>query len=131
MDDPRAAYQRARVTSATPAALVVLLYERLLVDLKAAASAMRKDDVQTKARRIQNATDILFELFGSLDQERGGEVTQRLAALYNYMIARIGEASRSMNPAALDELADHVESLTAAWRAVAAEHGPPASGRPS
>lgn len=131
MDDPRAAYQRARVTSASPTDLVVLLYERLLADLKGAAAAMRAGDVPTKARRVQNATDILFELFGSLDEEQGGEVTQRLAALYNYMIGRIGEASRAMDPAVLDELAGHVESLTVAWREVAGEHGSSSTARPS
>ena len=131
MSDPRAAYQRARVTSATPAELVVLMYERLLADLKGGAAAMRSGDIPTKAKFVQNATDILFELFGALDEEQGGEVTQRLAALYNYMIGRIGEASRSMDPAVLDELAGHVEALTVAWREVASEHGTASRTPPS
>lgn len=121
--DPRSAYQRARVLSATPVGLVVLLYERLLADLKGAAIAMRAGDIPTKASRVQNATDILFELLGALDEEAGGEVSQRLSALYQYMIARIGEASRTMDAAILDELMDHVSALASAWRTVG-ESGP-------
>ena len=119
MDGPRTAYQRARVMSAAPEGLVVMLYERLLADLKGAAIAIRAGDIAGKTQRLQNATDIVFELFGALDEEKGGEVTQRLAALYSYMIGRIGEASRTMNPAILDEVAGHVASLMVAWRTVA------------
>jgi len=131
MDGPRAAYQRARVMSATPVGLVVLLYERLMADLKGAAIAIRVGDVETRANRLQNATDILFELLGALDEDAGGEVTQRLSALYHYMIVRIGEAGRTMEPQVLEELAGHVGSLASAWRAIGPESSDPLPSRPS
>jgi len=111
--------------------LVVMLYERLVADLKGAATAMRAGDIETKSKRVQHATDIVFELLGALDPEKGGEVSERLAALYTYMITRIGEASRAMNPDILDEISGHIQSLAEAWRTVAAEHVPqPGSARP-
>lgn len=107
--------------SSTPAELIVLLYERLLADLKGAAIAIRANDIETKCKRVQRATDVILELTASLDRDAGGEVSQRLAALYTYMISRVGEASRKLDPAGMEEVASHVESLLAAWRTVAQE----------
>ena len=97
-------------------------YERLLADLRGAALAIRTDDIETKSDRLQRANDVIFELLSSLDRHGGGEVSERLAALYTYMISRLGEVGRTMDAAILDELAGHAESLLSAWRSVAHEH---------
>jgi flagellar protein FliS len=107
------------VLSSDPAELVVLLYERLLADLEGGAIAIRAHDLEAKAVRLQRANDVIFELLAALDRERGGEVSQRLAALYTYMITRLGEASRTLDIAVLEELSGHVRSLLSAWRTVA------------
>lgn len=112
-------YHQSRVMSSTPAELVVLLYERLLADLKGGAIAIRAGDHEAKAQRITKATDVIFELLGALDREAGGEVSERLAALYAYMFSRVGEASRDLNADALDEVAEHVQSLLSAWQTIA------------
>lgn len=123
-------YRQTRVMSSTPVELIVMLHERLLADLKGAAIAIRSDNIQAKATRAQSATDVIFELMSSLDRQRGGEVSDRLAALYNYMLSRISDASRTLDPAPLDEVAGHVESLLTAWAEIAtggveAGAGPP------
>lgn len=114
-------YQRSRVMTSTPAELIVLLYERLLAHLRGGAKAIRANDVEAKSKKITGATDIIFELLGALDRERGGEVGERLAALYAYMFSRVTEGSRNMDAAALDEVSEHVESLLSAWRHIASE----------
>ncbi|MEQ1855317.1 MAG: flagellar export chaperone FliS [Longimicrobiales bacterium] len=119
VDAVAAAYRRSRVLTGSPAELVVLLYERLLADLEGSAIAIRAGDLEAKAVRLQRATDVIFELLGALDHEVGGEVSQRLAALYTYMITRLGEASRTLDVAILEELSGHVRSLLTAWRTVA------------
>lgn len=125
-DAVAAAYRRSRVLSSEPVELVVLLYERLLADLEGVAIAIRAQDIEAKAVRLQRANDVIFELLGALDRERGGEVSQRLAALYTYMITRLGEASRTLDVAILEELSGHVRSLLSAWRTVAEQA--PAAG---
>jgi len=115
------AYRQSRVMGSTPAQLIVMLYERLLADLKGAAIAIRAGDLVTKAEKVQQATDVIFELLASLDQSQAGEVGQRLGALYSYMISRVGQASRGLDAEGLDEVAGHVESLLSAWTAVAEE----------
>jgi len=121
-------YHRSRVMSSTPTELIVMLYEQLLADLKGGAMAIRSGDLEAKAVRLARANDVIFELLGSLDRERGGEVSERLAALYAYMISRVGEASRRLDASALDEVAEHVESLLSAWRTVSQEQKQQARG---
>ena len=113
------AYRQSRVMSASRADLIVMLYERLLADLRGAAIAIHAGDIETKSRKLQRALDVIFELLGSLDRDQGGEVSQRLAALYSYMISRVGEASRNLDTDAIDEVAGHVESLLQAWATIA------------
>ncbi len=133
-DPAAAAYRQSRVLSSPPTDLVMMLYERLLADLRGAAIAIRSNDIERKSRRIQRATDVLFELMASLDHAQGGEISQRLAALYSYMISRVGEASRNLDAAALDEVGGYVDSLLQAWTSVAtdaaaATSSPPPPGR--
>lgn len=118
------AYRESRVMSAAPTDLVVMLYERLLADLRGAALAIRAGDIEAKSAKVQRATDVIFELLASLDRTRGGEVGQRLAALYSYMISRVGQASRTLDADALDELAGNVESLLQAWQSIASDPPP-------
>ena len=126
-ESPATTYRRSRVLNSSQTEMVVMLYEQLLADLKGGAIAIRAKDIETKAERLSRATDVIFELMTTLDREAGGEVSQRLAALYTYMISRVGEASRQLDATALDELSGHVESLLSAWRTVAAEYDGPDS----
>lgn len=114
-------YQRSRVMTSTPAELIVILYERLLSNLRGGASAIRANEIEIKTKKVSGATDIIFELLGALDRERGGEVSERLAALYAYMFSRVTEGSRNMDAEALDEVSEHVEALLSAWRHIASE----------
>lgn len=124
-------YRQSRVLSSTPVELIVLLHERLLADLKGAAIAIRAENLEAKSTRVQSATDVIFELLSSLDRQKGGEVSDRLAALYSYMISRIGEGSHKLDPAPLEEVAAHVDSLLSAWSEVARDGVTAASAAPA
>ncbi len=115
------AYKASRVMSSTPVDLIVMLHERLLADLRGGALAIEAENIEAKAARLQSAYDVIYELMASLDREAGGEISHRLSALYSYMISRIGEGSRTLDPEPLNEVAKHVESLLSAWSTLAAE----------
>ena len=121
VDTAASAYKASRVMSSTPVDLIVMLHERLLADLKGGALAIETQNINAKAVRVQSAYDVIYELMASLDREAGGEISNRLAALYAYMITRIGDASRTLDPEPLNEVAAHVESLLSAWSDLAAQ----------
>jgi flagellar secretion chaperone FliS len=111
-------YRGPEVLSASSVELTVLLYEQLVADLRGAAIALRSGQIEAKSTNIQRATDILFELLGSLDHARGGEVSQRLETWYQFMVNAIAGFSRRLDPDGLDQLAVLVDELLEAWRSV-------------
>jgi flagellar protein FliS len=111
-------YRESEVLSATPTELTVLLYEQLLADLKAAAISLRSNQPEIARNKSQHASDVLLELLNSLNFDLGGEVSERLDAIYRYMLSTVSKAVRAQNPASLDHVSDLVDDLLDAWRTV-------------
>jgi flagellar secretion chaperone FliS len=89
VDDARIRYLRDRVMTATPAQRVVMLFDRLALDLQRALAC---EDELDAADDIGHATTIVAELLGSLDQTAGGPA-DNLAALYTFLL-RVLTAAR-------------------------------------
>ena len=111
MDDVRARFLRDRVLTASPAQRVVMLYDRMMLDLRLAATA---DDPYTTGTHVSHALQILAELQGSLDHRQGGPA-ENLASIYGYLIGRLLEARISGDLAGLDALITIIGDLRAAW----------------
>ena len=88
-------YQRAAtryaddsVATASPTRLLVMLYDRLVLDLTRGEQAQRGGDRATAAAQLGHAQDIIAELLSSLDQQAwdGGP---QLAALYAWLLKEI------------------------------------------
>lgn len=124
-----AMYQNSRVVGARRESLVVLLYERLLADLRGADGAIRERDYELKAQRLQHALDILFELLGTLDHDAGGDLAGRLASLYGFFIAEINAVSRSLDTERLQRVVALIDGLYGSWRGVGdrSDDGPEAA----
>lgn len=116
MDDVRARYLRDRVLTASPAQRVVMLYDRMLLDLRLAATA---DDPYATGTHVSHALQILAELQGSLDHGRGGPA-ENLAGIYGYLIGRLLEARISGDLSGVDGLITIITDLRAAWAKAAA-----------
>jgi flagellar protein FliS len=76
--------------------------------------------VLARARSVTKACDILVELNISLDFERGGEMSVRLAQLYGYMHRRLVEANFRQSDALLAEVAGLLATLMEGWAGVKA-----------
>ncbi|MFX5839880.1 flagellar export chaperone FliS, partial [Acinetobacter baumannii] len=73
-------------------------------------------DTAGKGQSISRAIDIVGNgLKVSLDLEAGGELAQRLYALYDYMCVRLLHANSQNDKAALDEVAHLLGELKGAW----------------
>lgn len=102
--------------TATPAALLIMLYDRLVLDLQRAEQALLGADRETAHKNLLHAQDIVLELVNSLkvDQWEGGE---SLRALYAWLLTELsaanvaGDAERT---AACRTAV--VEPLVEAWR---------------
>jgi flagellar protein FliS len=108
-------YRSNDVISRSPEGLVVLLYQQLLAELRRAHRQIEEDDVEGRSRSLSRCTSILFELMGSLNHEKGGELSGRLSALYSYVIREIQETDRTRDKQRLERLVELVTPLHDAW----------------
>ncbi|GAB2476697.1 flagellar export chaperone FliS [Jatrophihabitans fulvus] len=116
MDTIRQRFLQDRVLTASPAQRVVMLYDRLGLDL-ARATAEATEPVE-RAASLSHASQIVAELAGSLDLTAGGPA-ENLAALYGWMLREIVAAPADGPVESLIAVADSVRSLRAAWATVA------------
>jgi flagellar secretion chaperone FliS len=115
----RARYLSNGVTTASPQQLLVMLYDRLALDLERAHVALTASDRETARVQLQHAQDIVLELRGSLKVEvwEGGP---RLAALYAWLLTELIEANIKGDLRRVAECRKIVEPLRDAWREAAA-----------
>ena len=120
------AYLESRVLSADPVELVRLLYQAATAAVRDARRYLAEGDIAARSRAISKAFDVLMELTVSLDHTRGGEISLRLAQLYDYMQRRLTEANLTQADAPLAEVAGLLATLEEAWSGIEAQPAPAA-----
>jgi flagellar secretion chaperone FliS len=115
----RSRYLGDSVATASPQRILVMLYDRLALDLERAQAALRAGDRQEANAQLQHAQDIVLELRGSLqvDAWEGGP---RLAALYTWLIGELVQANVKADRNRVSSCLQVVEPLRDAWRQAAA-----------
>ncbi len=109
------------VSTADPHKLILMLFEGALLQIGTAVIALEKKDVPTKGMAISKAIEIILNgLKVSLDYEAGGELAQRLGALYDYMTQRLLYANLHNSRPAMDEVTQLLTDLKGAWEAIGA-----------
>jgi len=131
--DAKFSYREAAVRGATPVRLVICLYEQALEDLRCAAIALEKGDIEVRTRRINHALTVIAQLQGSLDMERGGEVAGNLQRFYNTVRAGLIEAQVKQSIRILEQQVSQLATVHEAWLEVErATEGPlPRSAGPA
>ncbi|MCB1956251.1 MAG: flagellar export chaperone FliS [Rhodocyclaceae bacterium] len=109
-----------KVSTASPHQLIVMLYDGALQAINTAAASMEASDIPGKGKAISQAINIITNgLKASLDMEAGGEISDRLAALYDYMSQRLLQANLQNSRPALDEVSNLLADLRGAWLEIA------------
>ncbi len=106
----------------SPEGLVVLLYAEFLCCLVVAREAFVVDDRFTRNKNMTKAVEILVELMGSLDMEKGEKVASRLAALYEYIARKLLRLRCAPTIELFDEVIKLLTPLKEAWETIAVPH---------
>jgi len=123
--DAHDAYLESRVLSADPIELVRILYQAATGAVRDARRHLAAGQIAARSRAISKAYDILLELTSVLDHERGGEISGRLASLYDYMQRKLIEANLQQSDAPLAEVVGLLATLAEAWDSVQQQIQPP------
>jgi len=115
----RARYMGDAVSTASPQQLLVMLYDRLALDLERAQAALTEGDREETNTQLQHAQEIVIELRSSLDVGAwdGGP---RLAALYSWLLTELIAANVKGDARRVTDCRRIVEPLREAWRGAAA-----------
>lgn len=109
------AYMQTHVTTTTPGHLVVMLYDGAITFLEQAKQEIAANNFAKKGILISQALDIIAELDGSLNNEKGGELAQNLHRLYMYCNTRLLRANLKMDTAIIDEVIGILSSFRSAF----------------
>lgn len=114
--------------TADPHRLILMLFEGARAAISIARLHMERNEIPEKGAAISKAIDIVNNgLLVSLDKESGGELAERLAALYEYICQRLLWANLKNNLAALDEANQLLGELQSAWAMIAPTPDPQAA----
>jgi len=123
INNPLSAYRRVGVETGVEAAdshkLILLLFEGARLAVAEAKLHMQRNQIAAKGEAISKAIMIIDHgLKASLDVEAGGEMAEKLYALYDYMTSRLLIANLRNELKALEEVGRLLAELHGAWEAI-------------
>lgn len=118
----RARYLTDSITTASPGRLLVMLYDRLVLDLAQGEEALRADDRQRATAPLLHAQEIILELRTTLDITAWAGAPA-LASLYSFLLTELIGANVRGDADRVGTCRRLVEPLRDAWRDAQAAQG--------
>jgi len=109
-------YRSCAIAGASPVDLMIVLFDRLVADLRRAAEAIRVGDIETRCDEINHALLVLGQLESWLDREKGGEPARLLASFYARLRAGMMQGSVTLSPALLEEQIEALIHIRSSWQ---------------
>ncbi|SDJ65132.1 flagellar export chaperone FliS [Billgrantia gudaonensis] len=117
------AYARVGIESATmsanPHRLIVMLFDGAIGAIRAARIHIEAGNTGEKGKSISKALEIVNDgLAAALDIEKGGEIAERLASLYDYIARLLLSANLHNDVESLDQAERLLGDIASAWREI-------------
>jgi len=121
---PAAAYAQVGVEvvfdGADPHRLILMLFDGAMLCVAKAQVHMEQGQIAEKGQNISQAINIIANgLRVSLDMEAGGDLAEKLASLYDYMVVRLLHANMHNQLPPLAEVSKLLAELKEAWEQIA------------
>lgn len=120
-----AAYQSASVATASPARLLVMLYERLVADVQRGLDAQRAGNLEEAHHQLVHAQEIVIELWSTLDASVW-DGAAGLSSIYGFLHNQLIMANTRKDPEITTYCLSMVTDLCATWREAALQSALPA-----
>lgn len=108
-----------RVTQASRSELIVIMYDVILADTRAAREALEEDDISGYEKELKHAARFLNELMGALDYQY--TISHDLLSLYSYVNRRLIGARMKRDISLLGDAEKVLLGLREAFAAVSAQ----------
>ncbi|QIB64312.1 flagellar export chaperone FliS [Kineobactrum salinum] len=119
------------VLSASPHRLIAMLFDGAQSSIRTARLQMQQGNAAAKGQALSKALDIVNNgLLSALDRDKGGELAENLAALYDYIGRLLLAANMHNDEASLDQASRLLDDIGSAWLDIGKiELSHPESGR--
>ncbi len=114
----RERYLADSINTASPGKLLVMLYDRLILDLSRGEQALTDGDREEASRQLLHAQEIVMELRSSLQVDVWSGAAG-LASLYGFLLTELVGANISGDQNRVRSCRQLVEPLRDAWREAA------------
>ena len=114
----RERYLADSIATAPPAKLLVMLYDRLVLDLNRGEDALRAGDRVTASTHLIHAQDIVLELRTSL-KLGAWEAANGLSQVYTFVLTELIHANMNGETKRVADCRGLIEPLRDAWREAA------------
>jgi flagellar secretion chaperone FliS len=108
-------YRKSAIEGASSIGLIIVLFDTLAGDLRRAAAAIRKNDIEKRCRELDHASLVIGQLESWIDMSNGGESAQTLAAFYAQLRAKMMEAAGSKSAELLETQIAMIMQVRSAW----------------
>ena len=98
--------------------MIAMLMRGVIAYVEDAKSELEKEKSEEFVDYTNNAIDIIKALQNSLDTEFGGGIAVNLDSAYSYMIGRLVESMRQVEPALMDDVIDLMAGIHESWIAI-------------
>lgn len=109
-------YQKNSVQTASPAKIILMLYDGAIKFCHIAQEAIDANDIEKTNLNIQKAQKIIVQLRVSLDTKY--PVSQEFDKVYDYIYRRLVEANMKKDREILDEALKHIKTMRETWMEV-------------
>ncbi len=109
-------YRKSAIEGASSIGLIIALFDTLAGDLRRAAAAIRKNDIEQRCKELDHASLVVGQLESWVDLEKGGDSAQTLGQFYGHLRSQMMEASVSQSAAVLDAQIEMILHVRSAWQ---------------
>ena len=95
---------------------MIVLFDTLVGDLRRAAVAIHRNDIETRCKELYHAALVIGQLESWVDLKSGAESAHNLARLYAYLRAKMIEAAGQKSAVLLEAQIDMILQVRTAWQ---------------
>lgn len=117
--NPLHIYRKTAATTASPGELVLMLFDGALRFMTAAELGFQEENFARRNELIHNnimrTQAIITELQATLNMEKGGEFSENLYRLYDFMQEHLNQANREKNLDKIKTVVGFMQDIRDAW----------------
>lgn len=111
-------YKQNQVNTASPKELVVMLYEGCIKFLRLAELGLEENQLELVNKNLIKAQNIIEELRLTLNMDVEEDVSEQLAALYDYFLAELFQANIHKDNEKIVYVREQMAELLESWKEI-------------